>query len=353
MRGYTARALLIDAVCEMPVNGGVAHVGCSVTLPPPAQGEKRKKRKQNKMEKRILGRTGLEVSVLGFGGSEIGFQKAPQETVGRLLNAALDAGLNVLDTAECYGGTDGHPSSEELIGQAVAHRRGDFLLFTKCGHASGFPGETDWDTSLLERSIDRSLKRLGTDCVDLLQLHSCDEATLRRGEVIEVLTRAKEAGKTRFIGYSGDNDAAYYAVTCGAFDTLQTSINIVDQGVLGRNLPAALAHNIGVIAKRPIGNAVWRTGDTPPANSYHTTYWDRLRTLAYPFIASGDDPTSVALRFTLAQAGVHTAIVGTQNPDRWAANARLLDAGPLDPAQIAAIRDRWQAVAQAGWTGMG
>ena len=103
------------------------------------------------MEKRTLGKTGLEVSVLGFGGAEIGFQKSAQENVEKLLNAALDAGLNVIDTAECYGSGGEHPSSEELIGKAVAHRRGDFLLFTKCGHASGIPDEKDWDISLLEK----------------------------------------------------------------------------------------------------------------------------------------------------------------------------------------------------------
>ncbi len=171
------------------------------------------------MERRALGKTGMEVSVLGFGGAEIGFEKATPETVERLLGSALDAGLNVIDTGECYG------SSEELIGQAVSHRRGDFFLFTKCGHASGFD-LPDWDLTMLEQSINRSLERLRVDCLDLVQLHTCSEEMLRQGDVIGVLERARAAGKTRFIGYSGDNNAALYAVECGAFDTLQTSINI-------------------------------------------------------------------------------------------------------------------------------
>src|SRR5881275_145818 len=108
------------------------------------------------MEKRALGKTGLEVTVLGFGGAEIGFERAEPGSVAQLLNGALDAGLNVIDTAECY------VDSEEMIGRAVGHRRSEYYLFTKCGHAAGFD-LPDWDTRLLEQSIDRSLTRLRTD----------------------------------------------------------------------------------------------------------------------------------------------------------------------------------------------
>ncbi len=83
------------------------------------------------MERRKYGNTDMEVSVLGFGGAEIGFQGADSAQVERLLGSAIDAGLNIIDTAECY------KTSEELIGQTVAHRRGEYFLFTKCGHAAG------------------------------------------------------------------------------------------------------------------------------------------------------------------------------------------------------------------------
>ena len=296
------------------------------------------------MEKRPLGKTGMNVSALGFGGAEIGFEKATFEDVEQLLNAALDNGLNVVDTAECY------PDSEDLIGRAVAYRRSDFFLFTKCGHASGFD-EPDWDPKMLAKQIDRSLERLRTDSVDLIQLHSCSKETLRQGDVIAVLQKAREQGKTRFIGYSGDGQDAAEAVGSRAFDTLQTSVNIADQEALQLTLPMTRELEMGVIAKRPIANAAWKTGKQP-ANAYHHEYWRRLGALDYDFLKRDvTHAVGVALRFTLSVPGIATAIVGTKNPDRWIANAQLIGAGPLDEAEFRHIRDRWEDTAQPDWVG--
>jgi len=283
------------------------------------------------------------VSVLGFGGAEIGFESAPQADVDSLLNAALDSGLNVIDTGECYA------DSEEKIGKAVANRRDDFYLFTKCGHSSGID-LPDWDPKLLAQSIDRSLKRLQTDCVDLMQLHSCSADLLRMGDVIDVVLRAKEAGKTQYVGYSGDHDDALYAVECGAFDSLQTSLNIADQEGLSLTLPKAVHRGMGVIAKRPIANAAWKTGGEPPTNGYHKTYWERLQKLQYDFLID-DDAVGKALRFTLSQPGVNVAIVGTKNPSRWAVNSAYAQLGPLSEPVLQAIRNRWKEVAPADWRG--
>lgn len=296
------------------------------------------------MERRVLGKTGLDVSVLGFGGAEIGYMGVDQATVTTLLNQALDAGLNVIDTAECY--SNGQVSSEELIGEAIAQRRSECYLFTKCGHAIGFD-LPDWHPTLLERSIERSLKRLRTDYLDLVQLHTCSLELLQQGDVIEVLLRARDAGKTRFIGYSGDNEAALYALQCGAFDTLQTSISIADQRGIDLLLPEAQKRNVGIIVKRPIANASWRYTERP--NPYVAPYWERLRRLNYPFLAEPTEAASVALRFVVSLPGVHTAIVGTTRPQRWQENAKLLEAGPLEPELIEAIRKRWQEVAEADW----
>lgn len=296
------------------------------------------------VERRVFGKTGLEVSVLGFGGSEIGYEQATPETVERLLGAALDAGLNVIDTAECY------LESEELIGRAVSHRRSEYHLFTKCGHASGLDGP-DWSPRLLAESIDRSLRRLRTDHVDLIQLHSCSADVLREGGVIEVLRRAREQGKARFVGYSGDGADARHAVECGAFDTLQTSVSIADQEAVELTLPLARERGMGVVAKRPVANAVWRH-ETKPDNEYVRPYWDRLRRLDYDFLR-GDarGAMATALRFTLSVPGVHTAIVGTTKPGRWRENAELLTAGPLPAEEFEAVRARWKQVAAPGWGG--
>jgi aryl-alcohol dehydrogenase-like predicted oxidoreductase len=298
------------------------------------------------VEKRQLGKTDMQVSILGFGGAEIGFAGVSVEDAEQIIGEALDAGLNVIDTAECYN------DSEELIGRAVGQRRDDYYLFTKCGHASDFD-LPDWDPNMLEQSIERSLRRLRTDCVDLVQLHSCSEELLRQGDVIAVLQWARDAGKTRYIGYSGDSSAALYALECGAFDTLQTSVNIADQEPLDLTLPLAVGSDMGVIAKRPLANVAWKQTEQS-VNDYHRPYWERLRKLAYDFLRGDiNEAVGIALLFTLSAPGVHTAIVGTTKPGRWRQNAELLAAGPLPQERIEAIRDRWKAVAGTGWTGQG
>ena len=295
------------------------------------------------MEQRKFGKTDMQVSVLGFGGAEIGFEKATPEVVAELLSVALDAGLNVIDTAECY------LDSESLIGGAVAGRRDDFHLFTKCGHPDS-PGKPDWRPESLLASIERSLRRLKTDRVDLVHLHSCSEAELRKGDVISALQRAKEKGYTRYIGYSGDAGAARFAVECGAFDSLQTSLSVFDQQAIELTLPLAREHGLGVIAKRPLGNAVWRYSERP--DGYHQEYFDRAQKLKYDFLHDDSQAAaSIALRFTLGVVGVDTAIVGTKNPKRWRENAELLAAGPLPADQFAAIRNRWREVADESWVG--
>ena len=297
------------------------------------------------MEYRKLGKTGMNVSVLGLGGSEMGYQHLSMTAAKRLLNEAVDSGITAIDTAECYA------TSEELIGEALSKRRKDYCLFTKCGHENGW-SYPDWRPESLLRSIQRSLKRLKTDHVDLVQLHSCSEAELRKGTVIDTLRRARELGYTRFIGYSGDSQAALYAVECGEFDTLQTSVNIADQEALDLFLTLAEKHNIGVIAKRPLANVAWHNGDRPPSDSYGHAYWQRLQKLKYEFLkADLKETVALALRFTLSVPGVHTAIVGTAKPGRFAENSAAVAAGPLSQETFAGIHARWREIAQSTWAG--
>jgi aryl-alcohol dehydrogenase-like predicted oxidoreductase len=306
------------------------------------------------IEYRILGKTGLRVSALGLGGSEIGYQEVAQKTVDKILGAALDSGINVIDTAECYA------NGEQLLGNALGRRRADVILMTKCGHAplasasdraSGY-AQPDWQPAMLSASIDRSLKNLKTDYVDVMQFHSCPAETLRDDRVIDVLTRARDAGKARYIGYSGDSDDAILAVEMGIFDTLQISLNIADQEAIDRVIPKAAAAQMGVIVKRPIANAAWRSGAKPPADWYSQPYWDRLQKLNYDLLGRDiEAAVDVALRFTLGTSGVSTAIVGTTRVERVAQNIAHASAGALPPADYDSIRARWRQVAPADWTG--
>jgi aryl-alcohol dehydrogenase-like predicted oxidoreductase len=298
------------------------------------------------METRQFGKTDMQVSVLGFGGSEI--RGSSVDTVRNLLESAFDAGLNVIDTGECY------EDSEELIGRAVSTRRSDYYLFTKCGHNRGeeLPDLPDWHPHLLEASIDRSLRRLRTDHLDLLQLHSCSLDVLRNGGVIPVLEKAKRMGKTRYIGYSGVNEDARYAIHTGVFDVLQTSLSIADQQNIDFTLPAAIERNIGIIAKRPVANFAWGTPNITKED-YGYQYWERLQKLDYDFL-KGDPETAMAtaLRFTLSIPGVHTAIVGTANPGRYAENAAYIAPGNLSDDEYQAIRARWEERADQHWLGL-
>ncbi len=302
-------------------------------------------RKGLQMEMRDFGKSGMQVSVLGFGGAEIGYQNVDLETTTRLLSEALDAGLNVIDTAECY------KNSEELIGEAVSHRRDDYHLFTKTGHANGHENP-DWSRAGTRASIERSLKRLRTDHVDLVMLHSCSEEELRSGEAIRGLEDARQAGQTRLIGYSGDHTAARFAVESGLFDALEISVSVADQEAIDEILPAAAARGMGGIVKRPVANVAWKSGNEPPADSYHQEYWRRLQELRYDWV-TGDLETSVAtaLRFTLSVPGVSTMIVGTTKPGRYRQNAATIAAGPLSAEEYASIRDHWKKIAASDWIG--
>ncbi|MDQ3747424.1 MAG: aldo/keto reductase [Acidobacteriota bacterium] len=297
------------------------------------------------MEKRKFGKTDMEVSVLGFGGAEIGFNpNQTQSDVDDLLNFALDAGLNLIDTAA------GYLKSEQMIGEAVGKRRKEFYLITKCGALDGFT-RSDWSKKGILQTIETSLRNLKTDYLDIAQLHSCDSEILKRGEVIEALQRAQEKGYTRYIGYSGDNEDAKTAIEMNVFDSLQTSVSIADQSPIDGNIALAAEKGLGVIAKRPIANAVWRN-EEKPSESYHHEYWDRIQKLKFDFLGKSlEEATATALRFTLSIPGVSAAIVGTTKPERWQENARFVAEGNLSNEEFQAIRERWREVGGDDWVG--
>lgn len=298
------------------------------------------------MEKRKFGKTDMDFTVLGFGGAEIGYNPNQTQTeVDELLNSALDAGLNVIDTAAAY------KTSEKLIGDAVGKRRKDFYLLTKCGALDAFT-RFDWSKKGILETIETSLRNLKTDYLDIAQLHSCDIEILKRGEAIEGLLRAQEKGYTRYIGYSGDNEDAKIALEMDVFDSLQTSVSVADQTPIDGNIKLAKEKNIGVIAKRPIANAVWRHKEKP-SEAYHHEYWERIQKLKFDFLKKSlEEATATALRFTLSIPGVDTMIVGTTQPKRWQENAKYIAEGKMSSEEFETIRERWNEIADESWVGM-
>ena len=202
------------------------------------------------------------------------------------------------------------------------------------------------------------MKRLKTDYVDLLQLHSCGVEVLEQGEVIAALTKARDAGKTRFIGYSGDNEAAQWAVDSGHFDTLQTSFSLADQRPRNGLLQKAKAQGLGVIAKRPIANTAWGSPNSPTARlkfdpNYGDEYWKRTQAMAAlgPINIPLNDRILMSLGFVMAHEEIDTAIVGTRNPEHLRSNIDLFNNHlPIDDAVIKELYKRWNEL-DDGWIG--
>ena len=149
--------------------------------------------------KRDFGKTGLQVTALGFGAGHVGGHDLDEHQAGTLLNAVLDLGVNLIDTARGYG------LSEERIGRHLAHRRDDFVLSTKGGY--GVDGVPDWTGEVVRQGIEQALRTMRTDRVDIFHLHSCPLETLQREDILTALEDAKRQGQVRAVAYSGENAA--------------------------------------------------------------------------------------------------------------------------------------------------
>ena len=277
------------------------------------------------MIKSTLGNTGLEISQLGIGLAEIGRLELDDnglKQAGLLLNTALDLGINFFDTAECYD------NSETIVGKVVKDRRQEYILATKCGHLiEDYGGDeyANWSKDGIQTSIERSLLRLQTDYVDLIQLHSPLLDILKKGEAIEALEKLKKEGKTRFIGCSGDNDVALWAAKCGVFDTIQTSFNVTDQLARKQLLQYTKQHNLGLIAKRPIANAAWGAVSSP--SEYANEYFERAKTLLKlgTVVDSPEDRFVLSIGFVLGHEEINTAIIGTTNSEHLIENVKIIE----------------------------
>ena len=305
------------------------------------------------MQRRSFGKTGLEVSLLGFGGAPVGFLETEQIEVAELLNNLLDQGVNLVDTAAGYDG------SEEMIGKTISHRRDDYVLVSKCGRAmDGVAGEA-WSAECVENTLNRALTRLQTDHLDVMLLHSCELEVLQQGEAVGALVKARDAGKIRFLGYAGDNEAAAYAAGLDDVAVIETSISICDQANIEAVLAPCQQNSVGTIAKRSIANAAWKDISEQRGMyvNYAVTYGQRLAAMAITPEDLGygaDDWPEIALRFTLAQPGLSCAIVGTTKASHVATNLAAAAKGPLPEAEVAALRSAFQrAEAAMGETWLG
>ena len=308
------------------------------------------------MEKRAFGNTGLEVTPLGFGGAPIGMLDTEESRTDIILNLLLDSGVNLIDTAASYYG------SEDLIGKTIGHRRDEFILVSKCGGEFDEFDDPAWSPAVITKTIDRSLQRLKTDRLDVMLLHTCDLETLQKGDALAALVKARDAGKIRFPGYSGDNETVAYAATLEDVKVIQTSINITDQVNIDGLLPGARENNIGVMVKRPIANAAWKklSDQQGMYKDYAKTYTERLQKMNLNPADLGFDGApeivwpEIALRFTISQPGVHVAIIGTTNPDNARANIAVAEKGPLPDEVVKKIRDAFKVASSDGsWVAQG
>lgn len=291
----------------------------------------------SELERRPLGETGAEVTVLGYGAMELrgeprGRDIAESE-VGRILNAVLDAGVNLIDTSIDY------EHSEERIGRHVGHRRDDFLLATKCGCLVGWERPADYKGGLagggphdfsrenIVAGVDQSLRRLRTDHLDIVQVHaSPDEATLREHEVVETLRDLRDQGKVRFIGMSGTLPSLPDHIRMGVFDVFQVPYSPV-QREHETAIADAAAFGAGVIVRGGAGRGVASGEDRAVKRSpSFAQTWDRS---GVEELLDGMSPMEFTLRFTMSHPGVSTVIVGTADLDHFAANLEAMSRGPL------------------------
>jgi aryl-alcohol dehydrogenase-like predicted oxidoreductase len=291
------------------------------------------------VQSRPFGSTGLRVSILGFGAGHVGGADVSDNEAGRILNAALDLGVTLFDTARAYG------RSEERIGRYLSHRRSEYVLSTKGGY--GADGTPDWTGDAIARGIDLALARLRTEVLDIFHLHSCDAHVLAREDIQRALDDALRAGKIRVAAYSGENEPLDAAIEAPVFRSVQCSVNLADQRSLAGAIPRASARGLGVIGKRPLANAPWRFSDRPHGD-YAEVYWERLQSLRSRL--AGADWPNLALRFSAFAPGVNVVIVGTKSLANLEANVAIVREGPLDPELAQSVRD-WFKAADRDWRG--
>ena len=282
----------------------------------------------------ILGRTGQEVTRLGFGAMEIRGtprgRAVTDEQAETILNAVLDAGITFIDTARSYG------LSEEYIGSYIAGRRSEYFLATKGGRYQA--GETDWTQEHLYRGVEESLQRLQVDYVDTLQLHSPTVEEVERGNLVAGLRKLREQGKVRWLGNSTRLPDLPTFLEWGVFDVFQIPYSALERTHEDLITKAAEA-GIGTVIRGGVAKG------EPGAGRGSAEVWRKFEEASLDELReAGESRTSFMLRFTLTHPHVHTIIVGTQRPEHLRENVQAALRGPLSPAVYAEVKRRLDAV---------
>lgn len=293
---------------------------------------------------RTLGSTGLEVSVIGVGtwqfGGEWG-QSFTQDEVNAIFDAAREDGLNLIDTAECYG----DHLSEEFIGRAIKHDREKWVLASKFGHHFHdlFTRTEEWKPDHILAQLDASLEALQTDYLDLWQFHSGSDEAFATDGMWEAAQAAVKAGKVRHLGISiGANTNAFQtgqAKTVGA-EAIQVVYNRLDRKPEAEVLPICQRDDLGVLARVPLASGFlsgkYKPGDTFPENDVRERWMKQRREETLAEVArireeevpAGADMAAWALAWCLRDPVVTTVIPGCKSAQQVHSNASAV--GLLD-----------------------
>ena len=280
------------------------------------------------LPKRELGRTGLRVTMLGYGAMELrGAPRArptTEEQAEVILNAVLDAGINYIDTSIDYG------VSEERIGRYISHRRSEYYLASKCGCLVGAPtapvGQTSphvFTRDNIIAGVEQSLRRMKTDYLDVVQFHiSPSKQTLEDNGAIDAVMDLKQSGKVRFIGMSGTLPHLKDHIAMGVFDVFQVPYSAVEREHEAI-IAAASAAGAGIIIR---GGAA---KGAPSADKQKGLQWERWKQADLDDLRGDMTPMEFILRFTFSNPDLDTTIVGTANPAHLRDNLEILQKGPL------------------------
>ncbi|HTB54198.1 MAG TPA: aldo/keto reductase [Trebonia sp.] len=300
---------------------------------------------------RTLGRTQADVTILGYGAMELrGEPRGPEiddDTAGRLLNAVLDGGINLIDTSPDYG------RSEELIGQHLSHRRDEFFLASKCGCLIEIPADAqppyphDYSPANVRADVEQSLRRLRTDRLDLVQVHmSPSVEQLRDNQTVETLQELQKEGKVRFIGMSGILPNLPGQIAMDVFDAFQIPYSAVQRDH-EELITAAAGTGAGTLIRggaargAPSEDKNWRTGPLSQPAGLGQRNW-AASGIGDLLAGSGMTPMEFVLRFTLSHPYLSTTIVGTASPDHLQSNIATAEKGPLPADLYAEAKSRLQ-----------